>query len=479
MIEIVSATRLNQQDFWNQSALGFSLGRLSHDKRLVPRIFFENSRGLSDIFNECLQDTQTQPIVVFVHDDVWLNDFFVADRILEAAKVYDVFGVVGNKRQLGLQPSWAFLTTNALWDDAENFSGSVCHSQQPFGAIDHFGPSPADCALVDGLFIGVNKAVVNATGTRFDPAFKFHFYDVDFCMVARKNGLKIGTWPIALTHQSMGGFDQSWRDTYQVFTEKWQGEVDDSIRIAHLNAIAEQRSIQPMKQTPAHNLINPELMAMIPDSASCIVDVGCMHGQMAQVYKPQHPDVKYIGIDIDIDPDYAAIAAQHCDEAFAADIETLSDEDFASLFPSDCWVFGDCLEHLKDPWSVLRRVRSAISPDGCVLVCIPNAQHWSVQFCLMSGQFRYQDSGLLDRTHLRWFTRTTLLEMFRDTGWAVAEGLTRTLPASPQQAQALEGLRAFALECGLDPEFACNDAQPFQYIFKLIPDLETSFSFNF
>lgn len=221
-----------------------------------------------------------------------------------------------------------------------------------------------------------------------------------------------------------------------------------------------------MKQTPAHNVVNAELLSMIPANCRRIVEVGCMHGALAQAYRAAHPAVEFVGIDID--PDYVQVAASHCTEAIAADIEVIDPARFDRLFPSDCWIFGDCLEHLRDPWAVLRRVRNAIDPDGCLLVCLPNAQHWSLQWRLVSGNFRYEDSGLMDRTHLRWFTRMTMLEMFAQAGWRVTQGLSRNLNA-PQQAQMLDAVRAFARAAGIDEELAANDAVAFQYVFKLVP----------
>jgi trans-aconitate methyltransferase len=221
-----------------------------------------------------------------------------------------------------------------------------------------------------------------------------------------------------------------------------------------------------MKQTPAHAVVNQELLAMIPPTARRVVEVGCMHGALANAWRPTHPHAHYVGIDIDAD--YAAVAADYCNEAFAADIETLAAERFDHLFPSDCWIFGDCLEHLRDPWAVLKRVRAAIDADGCLLTCIPNAQHWSVLWRLASGNFRYEDNGLMDRTHLRWFTRTTMLEMFAATGWRVVEGVSRNLN-SPHQPQALEAVRAYALASGLDADMAVRDATPYQLVFKVVP----------
>lgn len=230
--------------------------------------------------------------------------------------------------------------------------------------------------------------------------------------------------------------------------------------------VTDTAAAAPRQQTPAHRVVNHDLLALMPPGARRVVEVGCMHGALAQAYRGANPQAQYVGIDIDAD--YTRAAAEHCTQAIAADIEKLDDAAFAALFPSDCWVFADCLEHLRDPWQVLRRLRAKIDPAGHLLVCLPNAQHWSVQWRLATGQFRYESSGLLDRTHLRWFTRITMLEMFTQTGWRVEQGLSRRIDA-PQQAQMLEAVRAFARATGGDAEMAAQDASAFQYLFRLRP----------
>ena len=190
-----------------------------------------------------------------------------------------------------------------------------------------------------------------------------------------------------------------------------------------------------------------------------------MHGALARAFREVNPKVHYCGVDID--PAYAAVAAKSCERALAGDIELFEDSLFESLFPSDCWVFGDCLEHLRDPWRLLASIRERIDANGCLLACIPNAQHWSVQMRLATGLFRYEDSGLLDRTHLRWFTRVTMIEMFTQAGWRVQSGLARRLPQAAPPAL-IEGVRAIARAAGADAEQAAEDAGVFQYLFKLV-----------
>ena len=226
MIEIIAATRLAESDFWSKSPLGWSLRRLAFDARLVAHVAFANRRGLPDIFNVRISAPDGHDLLVFMHDDVWIDDYFVADRVIEGLQKYDVIGVAGNRRRLPHQPAWAFvrLVANKMdWDDRANLSGSVAHGPQPFGRITCFGPVPADCELLDGVFLAARKSVLQENRLRFDPRFDFQFYDMDFCRSARQCGLRLGTWPICLTHQSGGAFgSKEWTEGFREYTKKWE-----------------------------------------------------------------------------------------------------------------------------------------------------------------------------------------------------------------------------------------------------------------
>lgn len=223
MIEIVSATRLSEQEFRKKSALGLSLQRLAHDTRLVASVAFENRRGLPEVFNARIQRQEGDDILAFIHDDVWIDDYFFADRIVEGLKAYDVIGVAGNQRRVQDQPGWAFIDDRFTWDVRKNLSGSVAHGSHPFGSVSVFGDAPADCELLDGVFLAARKSVLRASEVLFDPRFDFHFYDMDFCRSARAKGLRLGTWPICLTHQSGGAFGTSaWAERLARYRAKWK-----------------------------------------------------------------------------------------------------------------------------------------------------------------------------------------------------------------------------------------------------------------
>lgn len=218
-----------------------------------------------------------------------------------------------------------------------------------------------------------------------------------------------------------------------------------------------------MDQTPVHQNHNPDLLKLMPTAARRVVEVGCSSGALAREYKKSNPAVHYTGIEIV--PAYAEMAREHCDRVVDVDIERVAIDQLRTDFEADCWVFGDVLEHLYDPWALLKKIRESMARGGCVVACIPNAQHWSVQARLSIGDFRYQDSGLFDRTHIRWFSRLTMLEMFRNAGFVVDAGKARVFN-EPQREAFLPVIRAMATAAGADANLAVEDSKALQYVFR-------------
>lgn len=222
-----------------------------------------------------------------------------------------------------------------------------------------------------------------------------------------------------------------------------------------------------MKQTPLHFIHNPNLLSLIPPDLNFVIEVGCMAGALAREYKLINPHCKYFGIDIV--PDYIEYAKKYCDEYLVANIEEVDDAFFIQNCESDCWIFADVLEHLKDPWSVIRNIRRVMHTNSSIIACIPNAQHWSLIAKLAIGDFRYVDSGLLDRTHLRWFTRQTIIELFTMNGLTV-EVLQARIFDDATKTDIYPLIGKIAQACGVDPNLAQNDCVPFQYVVRAKPD---------
>jgi predicted O-linked N-acetylglucosamine transferase (SPINDLY family) len=223
-IRFVCGTRCSREQFSNETALGRSLKLYAHLPGIQLQLFDNNTRGLSSIYNAAIDDAKQQPaILVFVHDDVWLNDFFWAERIRESLAGFDVVGLAGNLRRVPRQPAWAFATPDLRWDERKYLSGTVGHGKGfPCDIASTFGPSGQECKLLDGLLLIADSETLVRSGLRFDEQFKFHFYDMDFCRQAELKGLRMGTWPLSVVHESGGAFGSpSWRENYALYLGKY------------------------------------------------------------------------------------------------------------------------------------------------------------------------------------------------------------------------------------------------------------------
>lgn len=230
--------------------------------------------------------------------------------------------------------------------------------------------------------------------------------------------------------------------------------------------IAIEKNGVTMKQTPLHDQHNPDLLRLIPSDAARLIEIGCSSGALAREFRKINPKCHYVGLDIDAS--YVDVARANCNEVIVADFESVGTEFFERFRDRDCWIFGDSLEHFRDPWSVLANVRRVAAPHACVVACIPNAQHWSMFARVAVGDLRYQDSGLMDRTHLRWFSRQTIIELFDRCGFRLVEGMPRIFH-EPQRDAFLENIAEVAKLCGVDPDMARNDAMPLQYVVRAVP----------
>jgi len=218
-VVLISATRASQAEFAQTTWLGASLQRLVFDPRIRAQVAFGNKAGLPLVYNAGLATCQDDDIAVFLHDDVRLDDFHLADRLAEALQRYDIVGVAGNRRRQPGQPGWGFVNAQGQWDEAQYLAGCVAHGE--IGRVTRFGPSPADCELLDGLLLAAHVGRLRAAGVRFDTRFNFHLYDLDFCRAARAAGLRLGIWPLVLTHQSGGSFGTAWRAALPLYFDKW------------------------------------------------------------------------------------------------------------------------------------------------------------------------------------------------------------------------------------------------------------------
>lgn len=226
-ITVVCATRLAAEEFWATAPMGISLSLL---KTISPRIrceiAFSNTEGLPEVYNRVIAAAKHTDILVFVHDDVWLDHKLFIAALDAGISRFAVLGVAGNTRVQQGQPGWAFKSIengHFVWDWGY-LSGAVWHGHmhhQP--ELTHYGPCPAHCELMDGVFLAARGRTLKRRKVKFDTRFDFHFYDLDFCRSARTSGLSLGTWDIPLTHESAGIFGgDGWTRNLALYREKWE-----------------------------------------------------------------------------------------------------------------------------------------------------------------------------------------------------------------------------------------------------------------
>jgi 2-polyprenyl-3-methyl-5-hydroxy-6-metoxy-1,4-benzoquinol methylase len=151
------------------------------------------------------------------------------------------------------------------------------------------------------------------------------------------------------------------------------------------------------------------------------LDVGAADGFLAELLTRQGWQVTAL----ERDPAQAAKARGRCHEVIVADLDQAAPR-LRGFF--DAIVYGDVLEHLNDPLPVLVALDRALAAGGRVMVSVPNVAHLWVRLSLALGRWNYADRGILDRTHLRFFTKRTFAALLRDAGLSVEELVATPVP---------------------------------------------------
>lgn len=234
--KFVVATKRSESEKDSLPIMSFIRGVNHDDIKVDVKIFFNNSRGLSEVYNEVLNETECADYTVFVHDDLWINDYLVYDKLQDSSKYFDVIGICGGK-------TWdtdSIDTNHPInWCVASRRSGingfmihaldvnknSKKHTMSYMNSTlfaTSYGETPSRTLTIDGSFICFTKKAVEA-GLRFDSQFKFHFYDMDVSLSAFVKKLSVGVSPILATHESIGDSQSQpeFLESQKKFLLKW------------------------------------------------------------------------------------------------------------------------------------------------------------------------------------------------------------------------------------------------------------------
>ena len=222
-ITVVSASRYGERDFLERSALGRSIAQAYSNYPVSWKIYFDNVSPLAACYNDAISRVNAQDVLVFVHDDVLIVDLFWPDTIIAGFQKFDIVGVAGNRRRLPLQTRWDFVDERGTRDFPSNLSGVVGQGREFPCDVSVFGPPERDCKLLDGVFLAVKKATLDNSDLKFDEAFGFHFYDLDFCRQAEERKLRMGTIPLSIVHEGGDGSGSpEWRFDRDEYLRKWR-----------------------------------------------------------------------------------------------------------------------------------------------------------------------------------------------------------------------------------------------------------------
>jgi 2-polyprenyl-3-methyl-5-hydroxy-6-metoxy-1,4-benzoquinol methylase len=178
-------------------------------------------------------------------------------------------------------------------------------------------------------------------------------------------------------------------------------------------------TIDRAARASAYESVRPEVFAHIPPGVDRVLDLGCASGALGAALKARGAR-EVVGVEID--PDYAQDARVHLDRVVCADLTELAARDDldADLGRFDCLIAADVLEHLPDPWLVLRRFAALLEPGCRAVVSLPNVRFWETFWQVgIRGTWPRRAVGIFDAGHLRWFTHDDARALVEEADLAV------------------------------------------------------------
>ena len=306
----------------------------------------------------------------------------------------------------------------------------------------------------------------------------------DFCLqlmrsrwkVAHDMSVVIDHYPLSETLPDYESYRFDCVGAQQWLLRKWglQKIVQDGTTIVErIRGFAEPSTVpmqsitgRPQKDAPYFGFARPEVVALIPTMAKQVLDIGCGAGRLGQLLKQrQNADVT----GVELHPLAANMARETLDDVLERNVEDPSFEFEEGRF--DCIVCADVLEHLREPADVLAKIRRWLTPDGSLVISLPNVRHHSVVSGLLEGNWTYEAAGLLDNDHVRFFSRREIEKLLFRKGFEIASLIPKPGPGHAEWVAAGRPgrVRAGSLNIeGLTPENA-EEFFTYQYLIVARP----------
>lgn len=189
------------------------------------------------------------------------------------------------------------------------------------------------------------------------------------------------------------------------------GSGNEGERWSRRRRSSTERFVTPPTDYYGHD--RPEVCDLVSGTGLRVLELGCAAGSLGAELRRR--GVAGLLHGVEVSPRAAAKARETFDQVWVRDLEDL--ESLQLDPPYDVLVAADVLEHLRDPWRVLSHAVDLLVPHGLVVASIPNVRYWRVVTDLVArGQFRYVSEGVLDQTHLRFFTRASIVDLMSGAG---------------------------------------------------------------
>lgn len=202
------------------------------------------------------------------------------------------------------------------------------------------------------------------------------------------------------------------KHTYEHRIKFMMDTLDEHFR----NATDSSASVPDKPGSYYHN-VRYDILPLVPEDATCILEVGCASGATGKALKESRGEIFVAGIELN--PDAAREARKNLDDVVEGNIETLNLPYQENSF--DCIIMADVLEHLIDPLGILKKLKSCLKPGGTIIASLPNVQFFGLIHHLVEGNWTYQKEGILDETHLRFFTLKEMKNLFESAGFEIAQ----------------------------------------------------------
>lgn len=388
--------------------------------------FDEGVQGYGRLWNAVLQNFDVQECVVFMEAGVYPEKMCLAE--LWKALQSDEIGM-------------ACPVTNYFYSDA----GVKVRDRDDLAwvrqeSLRQRGGKPYDRTLhADWKIWAVRRDVLQKVGLLREELHAPENVLKDYVLRMLQNGLGQVQWRRAFACENFGR-------CREVYAEAKQWDAHDR------SVMKRDWGMNYFNLTPNDNLVNA--VQEEPEKAFRVLEIGCDLGATLLAIRNRYPACRTCGMDIN---EAAVEIAKHVTEAVCGNIDEL-ELPFQEKF--DYIIFGDVLEHLRNPEAVVRMCRDHLNEGGYIVASIPNLMHISVLEDLIDGRFPYQDVGLLDRTHIHFFTYYEIMEMFYDAGYNVTEMGKTVFDLSERQRLIMKTLR------GLSEQTEDWMYETFQYIVK-------------